>query len=139
MPDTFSTAFIDTLYPSVRAVLTIFEGITQVNGLPMTNFNSLVAGYQEVASPYTRFKTLLPVDVYKDVRKFIIKSLAERGEITMQELLDLALEGFAQYGDKTNWYVLKVKLDMEAKKEIRVKKPVQTSIPRLRLAPSCRK
>lgn len=58
---------------------------------------------------------------YERFREYILERLNERKEIGLQELIDEAITVFpAAFGDKVSWYLLMVKLDLEARGLIRV-------------------
>ena len=53
---------------------------------------------------------------YDTIKDFILKILQERGEISFEELSDLAVEKLSKTFDgKVLWYVVTVKLDLEAR------------------------
>ena len=53
---------------------------------------------------------------YDTIKDFILKTLQERGEISFEELSDLAVEKLSKTFDgKVLWYVVTVKLDLEAR------------------------
>jgi hypothetical protein len=94
-----------------------------------------VGEIKEVFSPYSRLTSRIPSDVYYRVRGVVISILSDHGEVTMNQLLELAEQKLAnEFKERTTWYVLKIKLDMEARKEIRIKKPnPPTALPVLKL------
>lgn len=56
---------------------------------------------------------------YDVISEFIIKTVQKRKEITYKELNDLAVEKLtATFDGKVAWYVVSVKLDLEARKII---------------------
>ena len=56
---------------------------------------------------------------YDIIAEFILKTLKERGKITYEKLSDLALEKLSSTFDgKVVWYVVTVKLDLEARRII---------------------
>jgi len=53
---------------------------------------------------------------YEVIKNFILNLLKERGEITYQELNKLAIETLSPtFNGKVGWYVVCVKLDLEAR------------------------
>ena len=53
---------------------------------------------------------------YDQISKFILSTLKKRGEITFQELTDLAVKELSDNFDgKIVWYIVTVKLDLEAR------------------------
>jgi hypothetical protein len=53
---------------------------------------------------------------YDLVNDFIILTLRQHGEITFKDLTDLAIESLTDTFDgKVNWYLVTVKLDLEAR------------------------
>jgi len=56
---------------------------------------------------------------YETIRKFILKTLKARKQMTYQELNDLAISKLSESFDgSVPWYVVSVKLDLEARKVI---------------------
>lgn len=56
---------------------------------------------------------------YVLIRDFIISKIKERGEISYEEISDLAVAELSESFDgKVIWYVVSVKLDLEARKII---------------------
>ena len=56
---------------------------------------------------------------YKIISDFIVKTVKECGEITYKELSELAVEQLSDSFDgKVVWYIVTVKLDLEARKII---------------------
>lgn len=56
---------------------------------------------------------------YETIRSFILETVAQHGEISYQDLNDLAEEHLsATFDGKVNWYVVTVKLDLEARGEL---------------------
>lgn len=56
---------------------------------------------------------------YDIIKEFIIKTLKDRNEITYQELNKIAVSALKDSFDgKVGWYVVSVKLDLEARKLI---------------------
>ncbi|MEM6697834.1 MAG: hypothetical protein AAF806_21780 [Bacteroidota bacterium] len=54
---------------------------------------------------------------YDFIKDFIVKTVEEHGEITYEKLNDLAVEELTESFDgKVAWYVVTVKLDLEARK-----------------------
>lgn len=55
-------------------------------------------------------------DKYETIKMFILRTLRERREISFQELCRLAVEQLARnFSGKVTWYVVSVKLDLEAR------------------------
>ena len=53
---------------------------------------------------------------YKVIKDFIIKTIKEHGEITYEDLNDIANEKLtATFDGKVTWYIVTVKLDLEAR------------------------
>lgn len=53
---------------------------------------------------------------YDDIKDFILTTLRERGEVTFDQLSDLALDQLsATFDGKALWYLVTVKLDLEAR------------------------
>jgi hypothetical protein len=93
--------------------------------------------FREVLTPYSRRRSYIPNEIYAVIRKFIIEVLASEGEMTTNRLLERAVEiHFLAFGANLNWYVLKVKLDMEFRKEIKIMKGGPLGIPLLKLSSS---
>jgi hypothetical protein len=56
---------------------------------------------------------------YDIIRDFILNTIEEEGEVTFKELTKLATETLIKKFDgKIIWYVVSVKLDLEARKKI---------------------
>ena len=56
---------------------------------------------------------------YDVISKFILKTIKQKKEITFQELTDLAVNQLSESFDgKIIWYMVTVKLDLEARKII---------------------
>lgn len=56
---------------------------------------------------------------YDVISKFILKTIKQKKEITFQELTDLAVNQLSESFDgKVIWYMVTVKLDLEARKII---------------------
>jgi len=54
---------------------------------------------------------------YDFIKDFIVKTVEQHGEITYEQLNDLAVEELTESFDgKVGWYVVTVKLDLEARK-----------------------
>lgn len=69
---------------------------------------------------------------YDVIKNFIVQTLAERSEITYQELDKLAVQQLRNSFDgKVGWYVVSVKLDLEARNVI--ERVAKTSPHRIRL------
>jgi len=53
---------------------------------------------------------------YEFIKDYMIKTIQEKGEITYDELNDMAVDELSENFDgKVNWYVVTVKLDLEAR------------------------
>ncbi|MEM9887059.1 MAG: hypothetical protein AAF849_14285 [Bacteroidota bacterium] len=53
---------------------------------------------------------------YDFIKDFIVKTVEEHGEISYQQLNDLAVESLTKSFDgKVGWYLVTVKLDLEAR------------------------
>jgi hypothetical protein len=53
---------------------------------------------------------------YEPIKSFILQTIRDRGAITYEELNDLAVEKLsAGFDGKVPWYVVTVKLDLEAR------------------------
>lgn len=53
---------------------------------------------------------------YDQIKDYIITTLKKRGEITFEELSDLAVEELTdKFDGKVLWYIVTVKLDLEAR------------------------
>lgn len=53
---------------------------------------------------------------YDTIKEFILDTIAEKGEITYSELNDMAVDKLAtSFDGKVPWYVVSVKLDLEAR------------------------
>ncbi len=56
---------------------------------------------------------------YDFIKEFIISTLEKHGKISFDELTDLAVDELTEKFDgKVLWYLVTVKLDLEARKEI---------------------
>ncbi len=56
---------------------------------------------------------------YESIKKFILKTIKEHGKITYSDLNDLAVEKLtASFDGKVTWYIVTVKLDLEARNSI---------------------
>jgi hypothetical protein len=56
---------------------------------------------------------------YDIIRDFILNTIEEEGEVTFKELTKLATETLnKKFDGKIIWYVVSVKLDLEARKKI---------------------
>ena len=56
---------------------------------------------------------------YDFIKDFIVETLQNRGEMTYKELNDFAIKQLSEtFEGKVNWYVVTVKLDLEARKII---------------------
>lgn len=53
---------------------------------------------------------------YETVKEFILQTITDQGEISFEELTDLAVDNLAKSFDgKVVWYLVTVKLDLEAR------------------------
>lgn len=74
---------------------------------------------------------------YEQIKKFILDTIQEKKEITFETLTDLAVSKLTGIFDgKVTWYVVTVKLDLEARKLI--ERIPKTSPHKLRLTSSKR-
>lgn len=72
---------------------------------------------------------------YAQVRTFILDKVRQHGELSYDDLTDLAEAELApNFDGKVVWYIVSVKLDLEARGEI--ERVPKTSPHRLRLTPS---
>lgn len=56
---------------------------------------------------------------YTQVKDYILKTLATQGEMTFQELNDFAIKELTpDFDGKVPWYVVTVKLDLEARGQV---------------------
>lgn len=56
---------------------------------------------------------------YDFIKKFIVKTIVEHGAITFEKLGDMAIEQLTEKFDgKVLWYIVTVKLDLEAREII---------------------
>lgn len=56
---------------------------------------------------------------YDSIRKFILETIKEHGEITYSDMNDLAVDKLtASFDGKVRWYIVTVKLDLEARNVI---------------------
>lgn len=66
--------------------------------------------------PSGKSGTNILVGKYAQIRGFLLKEIREAGEITFEELTDRAVERLSPTFDgKVIWYVVTVKLDLEAR------------------------
>ncbi|MFK7947342.1 MAG: hypothetical protein AB8G11_07130 [Saprospiraceae bacterium] len=56
---------------------------------------------------------------YDTIRNFIIKTIEIYGQISYSKLSDLAVEELTDFDGKVVWYIVSVKLDLEARKIIK--------------------
>lgn len=69
---------------------------------------------------------------YEQIREFVLMTIAEHGEITFSELTKRAKEALSeQFDGSIPWYVVSVKLDLEARNII--ERVPKTSPHRLRM------
>lgn len=52
---------------------------------------------------------------YNVIKDFIIETVEQHGEITYEDLSDLAEEKLTDFDGKVLWYIVTVKLDLEAR------------------------
>lgn len=56
---------------------------------------------------------------YDVIKSFILETVEEKGEISFEELTDLAVEQLTdKFDGKVVWYMVTIKLDLEARKLI---------------------
>ncbi|GJQ61362.1 MAG: hypothetical protein SCALA702_04150 [Melioribacteraceae bacterium] len=56
------------------------------------------------------------LDKYTFIKQFILEKISEHGEITFEKLTDLAIDELtSNFGGKVVWYMVTVKLDLEAR------------------------
>jgi hypothetical protein len=73
-------------------------------------------------------------DKYEQIKKFILKAIKDKKEISFEDLTDLAVSELTdKFDGKVIWYVVTVKLDLEARKLI--ERIPKTSPHKLRLTP----
>lgn len=61
----------------------------------------------------------ISLDKYEQIKKFILDTIQTKKEITFEALTDLAVSEFTnKFDGKVIWYVVTVKLDLEARKLI---------------------
>ncbi|MBR06101.1 MAG: hypothetical protein CMP48_00300 [Rickettsiales bacterium] len=71
---------------------------------------------------------------YETIREFILKTLKEAGELSFADLDDLAVDSLSETFDgKVTWYIVTVKLDLEARGEIERVKGKKTQHLRLKV------
>ena len=68
---------------------------------------------------------------YDVIRDYILKTIEQTGEISYQDLSDRAEEEIKNFDGKIKWYIVSVKLDLEARQII--ERIPKTSPHRLRL------
>jgi hypothetical protein len=79
-----------------------------------------------ILSPHSRMTSKMRNDVYEQITGFIIRTLKRKREITLLDLLAYAEKhGDWSLAGERQWYLLKVKQDLEARKVIRVKRDVR--------------
>jgi len=72
---------------------------------------------------------------YEQIKKFILDTIRKKEEITFKALTELAVSNLTdKFDGKVIWYVVTVKLDLEARKLI--ERIPKTSPHKLRLSPS---
>ncbi|MEM1327178.1 MAG: hypothetical protein AAGI23_14550 [Bacteroidota bacterium] len=69
---------------------------------------------------------------YDVVKDFILQTVEAHGDISYEDLNDLAHENMADFDGKVNWYIVTVKLDLEARGVL--ERIPKTSPHRVRLA-----
>lgn len=70
---------------------------------------------------------------YNTIKEFILKTIGEHGELTYQDLDTMAVKSLkTNFDGKVGWYVVTVKLDLEARRLI--ERVPNTSPHKLRLA-----
>ena len=76
----------------------------------------------------------IPLAKYEQIKKFILETIKAREGISFEALTDLAVSELArQFDGKVSWYLVTVKLDLEARKLI--ERIPGTSPQKLRLSP----
>ena len=69
--------------------------------------------------PYNKKGVNISKDRYNKIRNFIISAISKRKEITYSELNELAKEKlYGNFDGSIPWYLVTVKLDLEARKII---------------------
>jgi hypothetical protein len=78
----------------------------------------------------------MPRNFYDLTRAFIIDTLSANKEVSLHDLLEIGNKGLRVLPpEDISWFILKVKIDLEARKVLRVKKgigPQRTQIISLR-------
>ncbi len=69
----------------------------------------------ETLHPEKKRGYVITADVYDKIRAFIISSLQEYEEVLLKELIDLAHRSILAPIDNLAWYLVIVKLDLEAR------------------------
>lgn len=86
------------------------------------------------AHPQGKKGVSIALDKYDQIQSFILKTLRSKNEIFFSELSDLAMAELSPtFEGKVLWYLVTVKLDLEAKKII--ERIPESSPHRLRLCP----
>lgn len=79
-----------------------------------------------ILNPHSKIISRIRVDVYEQITMFIIETLKKRKEITLLDLLNVAEENTrCKFGADAQWYVLKVKQDLEARKVIKITRDIR--------------
>lgn len=79
-----------------------------------------------ILNPHSRATSKIRNDVYEQITAFIIQTLKRKREITLLDLLTYAEENTCwNFGGETQWYLLKVKQDLEARKVIKIKRDLR--------------
>jgi hypothetical protein len=87
-----------------------FEDKPQIDaGTEASSFFGLV---RKVAAGELEFGV---AGVWDTIKDFIVKTVKEHGDMSYEKLNDLALEQLTDFDGKVNWYIVTVKLDLEAR------------------------
>jgi hypothetical protein len=79
-----------------------------------------------IINPHSRVTSKIRVDIYEKMTEFIIQTLKRKKEISLLDLLNSAEKKTTwNLGDEMQWYLLKVKQDLEARKVIRIKRDLR--------------
>jgi hypothetical protein len=74
-----------------------------------------------ILNPHSRIISRMRIDAYECIAAFIIETLKRRKEMTLLDLLNCTAENSGcNFGTDTQWYTLKVKQDLEARKVIKI-------------------
>jgi hypothetical protein len=87
-----------------------------------------------ILSPHSRRSSKIRIDVYEQMTMFIIETLKQEKEITLLDLLNRAKQNTQwQLGGDIQWYLLKVKQDLEARSVIKIRRDLRESTQTIRL------